>query len=139
MQALQKNANNTSNTYVHVKQVRVIKVRHIIQIMQVIHLKLVHLVFDFRVFFLTEDILHFSFQFSSSLFGRLNRSGQVLYLDLPDLAHRSCQQNKARRDWFLYNDTKVIQLWKRAKELGAISKQYIMRLYSETKKLSKLW
>ena len=61
MQALQKNANNTSNTYVHVKQVQVIKVRHIIQIMQVIHLKLVHLVFDFRVFFLTEDILHFFF------------------------------------------------------------------------------
>ena len=66
----------------------------------------------------------FFLQFRSSLFGRLNRSGQVLYLDLPDLAHRSCQQNKARRDWFLYNDTKVIQLRKGAKELGAISKPW---------------
>ena len=67
MQALQKNANNTSNTYVHVKQVQVIKVRHIIQIMQVIHLRQVHLVFNFRVCFCTEDILH-SFFNSALLF-----------------------------------------------------------------------
>ena len=38
-------------------------------------------------------------------------------------------QNMLRRDWFLYNDTKVIQLWKQGKKSTAISKQKTMKLF----------
>ena len=52
---------------IRIIHVQIIKVRHIIQIMQVIHLRQVHLVFNFRVCFCTEDILH-SFFNSALLF-----------------------------------------------------------------------
>ena len=48
----------------------------------------------------------------------VEQSRTSLYLDLlPSLAHWNRQQNMVRSNWFLFNDTKVIQLWRQAEEV----------------------